>query len=120
MYGLTITNDIKTQYVSQYKEIFKFKRFEYNEKGNYKVKQKKIKYHTEPTKTKAEREREKTEKEKEKQQQNDSEEESSKDIHIHSSIRVATIDSVELNPEKMSRISSEQILNQASAGGTVD
>ena len=41
MYGLTITNNIKTNYVQSGKEIFKFQRFEY--KG-VTVKPKKIKY----------------------------------------------------------------------------
>jgi len=41
MYGLTITSDIKTQYVPQGKEIFKFQRFEYKDAV---VKPKKIKY----------------------------------------------------------------------------
>ena len=41
MYGLTITNNIQTQYVSVSKEIVKFQRFEY--KG-VTVKPKKVKY----------------------------------------------------------------------------
>ena len=41
LYGLTITNDIQTEYVSQYKEVFKWKKYEY---GNQKIKPKKIKF----------------------------------------------------------------------------
>ena len=41
MYGLTITNDIQNEYVSQYKEIFKWKAYEY---GKKKIKPKKIKF----------------------------------------------------------------------------
>ena len=41
MYGLTITNDIQNEYVSQYKEIFKWKSYEY---GKKKIKPKKIKF----------------------------------------------------------------------------
>ena len=41
VYGLTITNDIQNEYVSQYKEIFKWKKFEY---GNQRIKPKKIKF----------------------------------------------------------------------------
>ena len=41
LYGLTITNDIQNEYVSQYKEVFKWKKYEY---GNQKIKPKKIKF----------------------------------------------------------------------------
>ena len=41
LYGLTITNNINTGYMKDFKEIFKFQRFEY--KGAV-VKPKKVKY----------------------------------------------------------------------------
>ena len=43
MYGLTITNEIQTKYVTQSKEILKFQKFEYR---GATVKPKKIKYET--------------------------------------------------------------------------
>jgi hypothetical protein len=45
VYGLTITNDIQTAYVSRNKEILKFQNYEYQK---HKVKSKKIKKLTKP------------------------------------------------------------------------
>ena len=103
LYGLTITGDIKTQYPSQHKEIGKFRRFEYDSGTGYKVKPKKIKYLAEPPGP---------------EDKPDSGTEPVADLRIPANPRVATIDSVEVDPEKLSRISSEQVLNQPSVAGT--
>ena len=87
MYGLTITNDINTSYISQYKEVFKFKKYEYGK--DKKIKPKKIKFLTQPPVKREE-----------------NAEMEIPEVKIISNPKVASIESVE-DDDLNSRISSE-------------